>query len=105
MKDEIVCLKGRHDFKAFQSADKKEKNSIREVYNVKLKKYGKVIIFDIEANGFLYKMVRNIAGTLIDIGRGRLPKESMEKILDCKNRSKCGSTAEGKGLFLIKVYY
>ena len=60
---------------------------------------------DIEANGFLHNMVRNIAGTLIEIGRGYLKQGSMEKILESCNRQNAGPTAPAKGLALVKVNY
>ena len=60
---------------------------------------------DIEADGFLHKMVRNIVGTLLAIGSGRLPKGSMKRILEKKSRLAAGQTAKAKGLCLLKVKY
>jgi len=105
MKQEIKCLRGRHDFKAFQAADKKKKKSVRTIKNITLSKKGDLIIFEIEADGFLFKMVRNIVGTLIEIGRGRFKKGSLKRILESKNRKLAGPTAPARGLILLKVNY
>ena len=64
-----------------------------------------LIHIDIEADGFLYNMVRNIVGTLIEIGRGRFSKGALKKILEAKDRKASGPTAPAKGLFLVKVNY
>jgi len=105
MKEEIRALLGRHDFKAFQARDKKERSSIRNIMRLTIGKRGSLIVIDIEADGFLYNMVRNIVGTLIDIGRGHLPPGSMKKILANRDRSQAGPTAPASGLFLMKVNY
>lgn len=105
MKREIGCLRGRHDFKAFQAADNKKRASIRTIINIKLSRKGDFIIFEIEADGFLFKMVRNIVGTLIDIGRGRYKGGSLKRILQSKNRKLAGPTAPARGLTLLKVNY
>lgn len=105
MKREALVLLGKQDFKAFQAKDKRERSSVRNVYLVDIKKKSPLITIDIEANGFLYNMVRNITGTLVDLGRGYLPEGSMRKIIDSKDRTKAGPTAPAKGLFLINVKY
>ncbi len=105
MKKEIKCLKGKHNFKSFQASDKKERSSIRTINKINLSKNGNFIYLDITADGFLYNMVRNIAGTLIEIGRGKFPPGSMKKILLAKNRQLAGPTAPAKGLTLIGVKY
>jgi len=105
MKKEAKALTGRHDFKSFQAADRIERSSVRTIKKLSARKKGEKIIIDIEADGFLYNMVRNIAGTLIDIGRGRLAKGSMARILKAKNRTLAGETAPAKGLCLIEVKY
>jgi len=105
MKKEASVLKGRHDFKSFQASDKKDRSSIRTIKRISVKKIGPKIIIDVEADGFLYNMVRNIAGTLIDIGRGKLEKGSMKKILLAKDRRRAGPTAPAKGLCLLRVSY
>ncbi len=105
MKKEAKVLVGRHDFKSFQAADRKERPSVRTIKKLSIKKNGDAIIIDVEGDGFLYNMVRNIVGTLIEIGRGRFPAGSMARILKAKNRSLAGPTAPAKGLCLIEVNY
>lgn len=105
MRKEGVSLLGRHNFKSFQAHDKIERNSICTIRKLTIRKKASSVTIDIEADGFAYNMVRNIAGTLVDIGRGYLAPGSMEKILEIKDRTKAGPTAPAKGLFLIKVKY
>ena len=105
MRKEAKALLGKHDFKAFQAKDKKERSSVRKIIHLGIIKRKSSILIDIEADGFLYNMVRNITGTLVDIGRGYLPKGSMRKILKKKDRTQAGPTAPAKGLFLIEVKY
>ena len=68
-------------------------------------KRGNFIEIVIESNGFLYKMVRNIVGTLLEVGRGKLGKGSIKKILAQKNRNAAGNTAKPEGLILLEVKY
>lgn len=105
MRKEAASLLGKHDFKSFQARDKIERNSIYAIRKLNIQKKSSSITIDIEADGFVYNMVRNIVGTLVDIGRGYLAPGSMEKILEAKDRRKAGPTAPAKGLFLIKVKY
>ena len=105
MKKASKILLGRHDFRSFQAADKKDRHSVRKIKRLDIKKENKLITVYIEANGFLYKMVRNIVGTLIDVGRGRISPEDVKTILKAKDRSFAGVCAPAKGLKLLKVYY
>ena len=105
MRKEARCLLGRHDFRSFQAADKKERGSIRTIKKLVIAKKGDFLYFDLEADGFIYNMVRNIVGTLIEIGRGRFPSGSLKKILEAKDRKRAGPTAPARGLCLIKVNY
>lgn len=104
MIQESKHLIGEHDFKGFMSTGSSVKTTVRTIYDVELKKEGDLIILEIEGNGFLYNMVRIIAGTLVDIGRGRI-NLSLKDIIECNDRKKAGNTADSKGLFLEKVYY
>jgi len=107
MRKEARALRGRHDFKSFQakSALSRIKNTVRTIKRISIKRDNSFIYIEIEASGFLHNMVRNIAGTLIEIGRGYLPKGSMRKILRSKDRRKAGPTAPAKGLTLLRVKY
>ncbi|MFH1381113.1 MAG: tRNA pseudouridine(38-40) synthase TruA [Candidatus Omnitrophota bacterium] len=107
MKREAAYLLGKHDFKSFQAktAFSKMKSTVRVIKRISIKKEKNLISIYIEADGFLYNMVRNIIGTLIEIGRGYFPEGSMKKILISRDRRKAGPTAPAKGLTLVKVFY
>ena len=107
MRAEAKALVGRHNFKSFQAVDssKTEKNAVRTVKRLVIKKKDARITIDIEANGFLYKMVRNIVGTLLAIGSGKLSKGSARKILKGKDRAAAAPTAKPQGLTLVEVKY
>ena len=105
MQKEARALLGRHDFRCFQAAGRKAKDTVRTIKKIKVTKKGSIIFIDIQANGFLYKMVRNIAGTLIEVGRGRKPQISIKKILNSRNRQFAGPTVASCGLCLLRVQY
>jgi len=100
-------LIGRHDFKSFQAYDplRADRQTVRTIKKITIKKEGDLIYIDVTADGFLYKMVRNIAGTLLAIGSGQLPLEDMPKILKAKNRETAWDTAPAEGLSLMGVKY
>ncbi|MBI5150420.1 MAG: tRNA pseudouridine(38-40) synthase TruA [Candidatus Omnitrophica bacterium] len=108
MKEEAKSLVGRKDFRAFQAANpsRDEKaTTVRTVRRVDIRKKGDFLSIEIEADGFLYKMVRNIVGTLLEAGQGRLPKGSIKAILAQKDRALAGDTARPQGLTLVEVKY
>ena len=105
MKKEAKDLLGTHDFKSFQGSARLAKDTKRTITKVSLIKKSNKLYFTIEANGFLYNMVRNIAGTLIEIGRGKFPPGSIKKIIKNKDRKIAGPTAKACGLFLVGVKY
>lgn len=105
MKKGAGHLVGRHDFTSFRTKDGKEKDSVRTVKYIKIKRKSDLIYIDIEADGFLYNMVRNIVGTLIDVGRGKLKSGDVAKILAGQDKRMCGPTAPASGLSLMKVNY
>lgn len=102
-------LIGRHDFKSFVASNPakrgKKESTIRHIYRADLKKRGDYLTFEIESNGFLYKMVRNIVGTLIDIGSKQRPTTNMKTIISSQDRTMAGNTAPSQGLCLIEVKY
>lgn len=105
MRSEAKSLLGRHNFRAFQAAELRQRNPIRTIKRLKITKEKDFLYIDIEADSFLYNMVRNVVGTLLEIGRGRFPKGSMHKILESRKRSCAGPTLPAKGLCLVKVKY
>ena len=105
MKKVAKYLVGRRDFKSFQASDKKKKSSTRTIARLDIIHKSPLIEVYIQADGFLYNMVRNIVGTLIDVGRGGIRPGSVKKILSKRHRPSAGQTAPAKGLCLLKVFY
>ncbi len=107
MSKEAKSVLGRHDFRSFQRKDERNKTSgaIRSVKDIRIEKDGNLVYIYIEADGFLYNMVRNIVGTLIEVGRGKISADSIETILAKKDRTFGGPTAPASGLCLVKVKY
>jgi len=103
MKKAALLFLKEADFTAFSS--NRLLDPVRKVFTSKIEKNGKEIIYTIEANGFLRYMVRTIVGTLLEVGRGKLPPEKIEDIFKEQNRSLAGPTAPAKGLCLMKVIY
>ncbi|MFB0566589.1 MAG: tRNA pseudouridine(38-40) synthase TruA [Candidatus Aminicenantaceae bacterium] len=103
MKKAALFFEREADFTAFSS--NRLLHPVRKVFVSKIEKKGKEISYTIEANGFLRYMVRTIMGTLLEIGRGKLQPEVIEKIFFEKRRSLAGATAPAKGLCLMKVRY
>lgn len=98
-------LVGRHDFTSFRKKDGEEKNAVRTIKRIKAIRKGDLIYIDIEADGFLYNMARNIVGTLIEVGRGKFKAGYVKEIMKKKDKRLCGPTASAKGLSLVKVRY
>lgn len=96
---------GTHDFSAFRAAGATTKTTVRTVCNAGVERQGDVVIFRVEADGFLYNMVRIMVGTLINISEGKIEKGSIPAIIESKNRLLAGKTEAPEGLYLNKVYY
>lgn len=105
MQEAIRCLEGEHDFSSFQAAGCDAAHPVRTVYRVSLDRKGELLVLTIEATAFLRHMVRNIVGTLIEVGRGLRPPRSFSELLESRDRTKAGPTAPAHGLFLIEVKY
>ena len=105
MKKAIKYFEGKHDFKAFKSSGTSSKSSVRTIYSAQILVEGDNIGIDLTGNGFLYNMVRIIAGTLVDVGLGKIKAEDIPKIIEGKDRSKAGKTLPPQGLMLIRVDY
>jgi tRNA pseudouridine38-40 synthase len=99
-------LVGRHDFKAFESTGSPRAHTLRTLLTADwTEKTGPHLTFQVEADGFLRCMVRNIVGTLVAVGRGKLSPADVSAILDSRDRKRAGATAPGRGLFLAEVKY
>jgi tRNA pseudouridine38-40 synthase len=100
------CLTGTHDFKAFEGAGSPREHTVRQVTESRLTiAGGGNLIYDIRANGFLRFMVRNIVGTLVEVGLGKIAAQEVEPVLKSRDRSRAGATAPPQGLFLVSVGY
>jgi tRNA pseudouridine38-40 synthase len=98
-------LRGRHDFHSFETAWPNRMSSVRTITHLAVNRFGDWIWLDVEADGFLYNMVRAIAGTLMNVGRGYWPVEQVARILSAEDRALAGPTAPAPGLFLMRVTY
>lgn len=97
---------GKHDFKAFEGTGSPRSHTDRHIMEATFKGQSPGrISFDVRANGFLRYMVRNLVGTLVDVGLGKIPPDRMKCILDSKDRTQASATAPARGLFLIEVEY
>ena len=96
---------GRHDFSAFQASGSSAKSTERTITGVSLVKNDNIIEFEITGDGFLYNMVRIIAGTLVYVGMGKIQEAAIPQIIDGRDRRKAGKTAPAQGLYLVEVYY
>jgi tRNA pseudouridine38-40 synthase len=100
-----ACLRGRHDFHSFETEWPNRASSVRTITHLTVNRFGDWIWLDVEADGFLYNMVRAIAGTLINVGRGYWPEAQVLEILKAEDRTQAGPTAPAQGLFLMRVSY
>lgn len=98
-------LEGEHDFKAFCASGSSAKTTVRTIYACKVEREGNRLSFAVTGNGFLYNMVRTIAGELLDIGRGRLTISDLKRTLETGDRTGVGKTMPAKGLALESVEY
>ena len=105
MKKASNYLQGEHDFTSFACSGSRIRNWKRRIKNISIIKKGNIFCFHLEADAFLYKMVRTIVGTLLEVGKGKIDYLEMKKILEAKNRKIAGRTVPAKGLFLMKVKY
>ena len=105
MKEAATYLVGEHDFKSFCSADSQVESTVRTIYDVSVIQHGEDIVISVSGNGFLYNMVRIIAGTLLEVGKGKIEPNQMVEILDAKNRQASGPTAPPHGLTLVKYEF
>jgi len=107
MRLEANSLIGTHDFTSLKGNNRSDKseNNIRTIYSLSVKNKNKMIWIDVTADGFLYKMVRNIVGMLLETGSGKIPKGSISNVLRKKDRTTAAYTAKPHGLSLLKVRY
>lgn len=96
---------GRHDFSAFCAADTDVRDKVRDVTAAGIFRRDELLVFVVEADGFLKQMARAMAGTLIEVGRGKIGPDDLPGIIASRDRSRAGPTAPARGLFLYRVNY
>ena len=105
---------GKHDFTSVTAAGGGEKTHVRQIHSIDFGSGGIISTcpgdegvshFDITADGFLYKMARNIVGTLVEVGRGKIALEEIPRLIEAKDRTQAGPTAPAHGLCLVSVRY
>lgn len=96
---------GTYDFSAFCASGSSVESMVRTVMNASVERNGDMVIFRVEADGFLYNMVRIMVGTLIDISSGKIPQDSIKQIIASENRFAAGQTAPAHGLYLNRIRY
>jgi len=105
MKKASKFLQGEHDFTSFACSGSRIGNWKRNIKDINIIRKGNIFCFRIEADAFLYKMIRTIVGTLLEVGNEKINYLEIKKILEAKNRKMAGKTVPAKGLFLMKVNY
>jgi tRNA pseudouridine38-40 synthase len=105
MKLAAAGLVGKHDFSAFRGAGCNATSPVRRICSTNVKKTGDVIEISVEADAFLQYMMRNISGTLVEVGLGRFSPGDVKQMLKSRDRTKAGRTAPPQGLYLMNVLY
>ena len=105
MKNAIKYIEGEHDFSSFKSSGTSSKSSVRTIYKAEIIEDGEKIYIELTGNGFLYNMVRIIAGTLVEVGLGKIEPEEIKNIIEKKERILAGKTLPAHGLCLMEVQY
>lgn len=105
MREAADILVGTHDFKSFCSVNSPVEDTVRTIYSCSVTQEGEIITIRVTGSGFLYNMVRIIAGTLLQVGLGRMMPQEIYQILEAKNREAAGPTAPAHGLTMIGIAY
>lgn len=105
MQEAAACLEGEHDFRSFCQTGAQVETTVRTLYGVQVEEQGADLVIRVRGNGFLYNMVRIIAGTLMEVGEGKREPESMREVLEARDRSAAGPTAPAHGLTLIRYEF
>ncbi|MGH9486195.1 MAG: tRNA pseudouridine(38-40) synthase TruA [Terriglobales bacterium] len=100
---------GRHDFRSFAAAPARDSapahNTVRRVWRSELRRQGEELVYEVEGEGFLHHMVRNLVGFLLEVGRGARRGEEISEVLAARSRAAAGPTAPARGLYLVRVDY
>jgi tRNA pseudouridine38-40 synthase len=101
MNEAAQCLLGEHDFTSFRASACQATHAVREIQSISVQRSGDVVSLDVTANGFLYHMVRNIAGSLIRVGQGEEPPGWVHEVLEKQDRNVAAPTAQAEGLYFL----
>jgi tRNA pseudouridine38-40 synthase len=105
MNEAATCLLGEQDFTSFRAVACQSNTPMRNVHFVEVQRYGHWVVVDIQANAFLYHMVRNIVGSLMDVGTGKRSVAWFHELMAVRDRALASPTASPKGLYLVDVSY
>jgi tRNA pseudouridine38-40 synthase len=105
MRQAAARIVGRHDFRGFTTTMEVRENTVRTVFRCEVAEAGREIHVTVQGDGFLYNMVRNIVGTLIEVGRGHWGPQRIDQIIQSRDRGLAGPTAPPEGLTLVCVHY
>ena len=105
MREAAAYLEGEHDFKSFCQTGSQAESTVRTIYTLWVEEQGQDLVIRVCGSGFLYNMVRIIAGTLMEVGQGKREPESMQDILKARDRASAGPTAPAHGLTLIRYEF
>jgi len=109
MRAAAQLLLGKHDFSSFEASGSPRVSSVRMIHDLTVERrtgdFLERVVFEVEADGFLYNMVRNLVGSLVEVGRGRREPDWIGQVLAARDRKLAGATAPPQGLFLVNVDY
>ena len=105
MHEAAQALKGEHDFTSYRAKDCQANSPVRTIQDISVRRYGDIVMIEVQANAFLYHMIRNIAGVLMPIGMERKPVEWCGELLAQRDRALGGVTAPSAGLYFVGVEY
>ena len=105
MREAAARLTGRHDFASFASRGSRRETTVREIFGITVTEAGPEVHIEVVGDGFLYRMVRNLVGTLVEVGRGHRPPEWVDAVLAARDRRAAGPCAPPQGLCLMEVRY
>ena len=106
MRDAATYIEGTHDFRSFQNATTEDHDStVRDIFTIRVIEEAPLVHVQVAGSAFLYRMVRTMVGTLLEVGQGQRTAVSMRDVLEAKDRRRAGWTAEARGLCLVGVFY
>jgi tRNA pseudouridine38-40 synthase len=105
MREAAALLVGEHDFSAFRSSECQARSPVRRLVRLDIERRGDWVLFDFHANAYLHHMVRNLVGTLLQVGKGRREAKWVAEVLASRDRARAAATFDGAGLYLMRIEY